>query len=92
MADHDDSADRESKAKVREYMIKRWLEDRAIEEAEHKDNLRQALDSWYANNRDWRKIVPEAWSKLSDADRGRLKLGIDPELTYTAPISTGPKN
>lgn len=56
-----------------------------IAEAEYKENLGRAIDSWYANNRDWRKISPEIWTKLRDADKGRIKLGIDPELTYAVP-------
>jgi hypothetical protein len=47
------------------------------------DNLHRALDSWYANGKDWTKIPPETWSKLSERDKGRLKDGIDPELGRT---------
>lgn len=82
-------ADRESKDKTREYIIKRWLQDREIDEADYKESLGHALDSWYANNRDWRKIAPEIWAKLNEADRGRIKLGIDPGLIYAAPTARG---
>jgi len=44
------------------------------------DNLHRALDSWYANGKDWTKIPPEIWNKLSERDKGRLKDGVDPEL------------
>ena len=44
------------------------------------DNLHRALDSWYANGKDWTKIPPAAWNKLSERDKGRLKDGVDPEL------------
>ncbi len=44
------------------------------------DNLHRALDSWYSNGKDWTKIPPEIWNKLSERDKGRLKDGVDPEL------------
>ena len=44
------------------------------------DILHRALDSWYANGKDWTKIPPETWNKLSERDKGRLKDGIDPEI------------
>lgn|GEM_PF-6585926 len=42
--------------------------------------LHRALDAWYANGKDWTKIPPETWNKLSERDKGRLKDGIDPEI------------
>jgi hypothetical protein len=80
-----DNADNLTKQNVREYIIKKWLDDRTIAAAEYEDNLRSALDSWYTNDRDWHKIPAEIWGKLRDADKGRIKLGIDPELTYLMP-------
>ncbi len=71
------------KRSAREYVIKDWLNDRAIAAAEREDNLNAALDCWYANGRDWHKIPVDVWSKLRDADKGRIKLGIDPELSYS---------
>lgn len=44
------------------------------------ENLHRALDSWYANGKDWTKIPPDVWNKISERDKGRLKDGIDPEL------------
>jgi len=44
------------------------------------DSLHRALDYWYANGKDWTKIPPEVWNKLSERDKGRLKDGIDPEI------------
>lgn len=44
------------------------------------ENLHRALDSWYANGKDWIRIPPEIWNKLSERDKGRLKDGVDPEL------------
>jgi len=52
---------------------------RDIDEGQYTDNLHRALDSWYANGKDWQKIPPEMWAKLSERDKGRLKDGIDPE-------------
>jgi hypothetical protein len=74
-----------------EYMrtFERQMGDHAKEQAvayqeaskeEVTDNLHRALDSWYANGKDWAKIPPEIWNKLSERDKGRLKDGVDPEL------------
>ncbi len=53
--------------------------NRETDEAQYTENLHRALDSWYANGKDWSKIPPEMWNKLSERDKGRLKDGIDPE-------------
>ncbi len=53
--------------------------EREIDEEQYTDNLHRALDFWYANGKDWHKILPETWNKLSERDKGRLKDGIDPE-------------
>ncbi|MDR3798430.1 MAG: hypothetical protein P4K93_09770 [Terracidiphilus sp.] len=82
-----DNADKITKQNIRDYIIKKWLDDRTIAAAEYEDNLKRAIDSWYTNDRDWRKIPAEIWAKLRDADKGRLKLSIDPELTYLVPPS-----
>jgi hypothetical protein len=69
--------------------FERQMSDHAKEQAsayqeaskeEVTENLHLALDSWYANGKDWTKIPPETWNKLSERDKGRLKDGIDPEL------------
>jgi hypothetical protein len=53
---------------------------REASKEEGTDNLHRALDSWYANGKDWTKIPPATWNKLSERDKGRLKDGVDPEL------------
>lgn len=53
---------------------------REMKAQKYTENLHHALDAWYANNKNWRKIPKDLWSKLSERDRGRLKNGIDPEL------------
>lgn len=54
--------------------------NRKTDEEQYTENLHRALDSWYANDKDWRKIPPEMWNKLTERDKGRLKDGIDPEM------------
>jgi len=44
------------------------------------NDLHRALDYWYSNGKDWTKIPPDVWNKLSERDKGRLKDGIDPEI------------
>jgi hypothetical protein len=79
-----------------EYMLtfERQMGDHAKEQAsayqeaskeEVTDNLHRALDFWYANGKDWTKIPPETWNKLSERDKGRLKDGVDPELGRQVP-------
>lgn len=46
---------------------------------EHIKDLHQALDSWYANGKDWSKIPADMWNRLPEREKGRLKDGIDPE-------------
>jgi hypothetical protein len=53
--------------------------NRKTVEEQYSENLHRALDSWYANSKDWSTIPPETWNKLSERDKGRLKDGIDPE-------------
>ena len=57
--------------------------NREIDEEQYTVNLHRVLDSWYANDKDWRKIAPEMRNKLSERDKGRLKDGIDPETINT---------
>jgi hypothetical protein len=74
------SDDRDTQDKTKAYILKAWLDYRMIAAAEYEENLHHALDTWYANDKNWRKIPDEAWAKLSERDRGRLKDGVDPEL------------
>ena len=57
--------------------------NRETGEEKYTENLHRALDTWYANGKDWSKIPPEIWNKLSERDKGRLKDGIDPETINT---------
>lgn len=88
MSDADNTLDDHSRRAIKEYIIQRWFDDRRIAMDENEDNVRRAVDSWYANDRDWRKIPPEIWNKLRAADKGRLKLGIDPEAYLSSPCPT----
>ncbi len=56
---------------------------RETDEEQYTENLHRVLDSWYANSKDWSKIPPDNWNKLSERDKGRLKDGIDPETINT---------
>lgn len=78
-------ADEVERDRTIDYIIKVWRDSRMIAAAEHEENLKLAVDSWYANERDWHKVPAETWAKLRDADKGRLKLGIDPEMQCVAP-------
>lgn len=62
-----------------DHVRQRTLLNRETDEEQYTENLHQALDSWYANSKDWTKISPETWNKLNERDKGRLKDGIDPE-------------
>jgi hypothetical protein len=55
--------------------------NREILNREYAESLHKALDAWYMNNKNWRKIPTDLWTQLTERDRGRLKEGIDPELT-----------
>lgn len=57
-----------------EYEINR----RKSEDA-YADDLHKALDAWYANSKNWRKVPDDIWSKLTERDKGRIKDGLDPE-------------
>lgn len=84
-------ADPETRDQTRDYVIKQWLDNRMITAAGYRDTLNQALDAWYANNNNWRKIPDDTWSQLSERDRGRIKDNIDPELrlyVHAAPAAT----
>lgn len=83
----DKTMDRETKDKVVEGIIKFWQDNRMIARAAYEENLRYAINLWYANDRDWHKIPIESWDSLSAADQGRLKLGIDPEMQCLAPAT-----
>ena len=54
--------------------------NRESNKEQYTENLHRALDSWYANGKDWSKIPSELWSKLTERDKGRIKDGIDPEM------------
>jgi hypothetical protein len=51
-----------------------------VRENQYTENLHRALDSRYANERDWHKIPPDIWNRLTERDNGRSKNGIDPEM------------
>lgn len=55
---------------------------RTIENQKYDDNLGKAVNFWYANSKNWRKIPSDVWAKLNDADKGRLKGGIDPQTIF----------
>ena len=68
------------------YVISQHEQAKRIVDEEYAARLHQAIDAWYANNKNWRKIPNGLWSTLTERDRGRLKDGIDPE-TLIAPAA-----
>lgn len=68
------------KQSARQLVMKRFYEQRALVETKYHDLLKAATDAWYANGKSWKKIPSNLWLSLREADRGRLRSGIDPEM------------
>jgi len=52
-----------TKTEGRLLLIERFYKERALADAEYKDNLKKATDAWYANRKNWRKIPPDVSAK-----------------------------
>jgi hypothetical protein len=54
---------------VKALVIKRWSEERALQEAEYLDTLRESTEAWYSNEGDYKKIPKQLWDKLRAVDK-----------------------
>jgi len=73
----------DQKERIIKDMYGRYEQSDKIAHGEYTENLHKALDAWYSNGKNWRKIPSDVWGKLTPRDQGRLKSGIDPEVSST---------